>query len=185
MKPARLLACLVAAAASISAAQSTDLTAEGKAWWAHIQYLADDVLEGRNVGTPGFEKALDYVEKQFQAIGLKPAGTAGYRQRVQLDSRTLVPDQSSLSIVRDGKDEPLVIGQDAVITARGELNGSLEAKMTFVGYGLSIPEAGWDDFAGQDMRGKVMVVYYFNSRHDTVKADGGVRHIARTIFTPD
>ena len=49
--------CCVATAA----AQSTDLAAEGKAWWAHIQFLADDKLEGRNVGTPGYEKAVEYV----------------------------------------------------------------------------------------------------------------------------
>src|SRR6187397_2459884 len=110
MKTRVLTLCVLAAAVSGAAAQSADLAAEGKAWWAHIQFLADDKLEGRNVGTPGFEAAAKYVEGQFQAIGLKPAGAVGYRQPVKLDARTLVPEQSKLSLVRDGKEEALVVG---------------------------------------------------------------------------
>src|SRR6476659_8177607 len=113
----------VAAAVAGALAQSPDLTAEGKAWWAHIQFLADDKLEGRNVGTPGYEKAVDYVESQSKAIGLRPAGTAGFRQPVKYDSRKLAADQSRLVLVRDGKEEPLAIGQDGSLNARGELDG--------------------------------------------------------------
>src|SRR5204863_365248 len=116
---------LAAAGGAVTGAQSPNLAAEGKAWWAHVQFLADDKLEGRNVGTPGFDKAVEYVEGQFKAIGLKPAGTNGYRQPVKLDSRVLVPDQTILALVRDGKEQALVIGQDATLSARGELDGSI------------------------------------------------------------
>ena len=77
MKLKLLPVCLLVAAAAAggAAARSADLASEGKSWWAHIQFLADDKLEGRNVGTPGYEKAAEYVEGQFQTIGLKPAGT--------------------------------------------------------------------------------------------------------------
>jgi hypothetical protein len=129
MKSRFLALSFLAAAVAGAAAQSADLAAEGKAWWAHIQYLADDKLEGRNVGTPGFDKAVEYVEQQFQAIGLKPlgdpksgpGGAAGYRQAVKLDARLLVPEASSLALVRDGKDTPLAIGQDATMSARADL----------------------------------------------------------------
>src|SRR5476649_2294691 len=111
MKPTFLSACFLAAAVAGAAAQSTDLASEGKSWWAHVQFLADDKLEGRNVGTPAYDKAVEYVESQFQTIGLKPAGTTGFRQSVKLESRQLVPDQSRLALVRDGKEagkeEPL------------------------------------------------------------------------------
>src|SRR5260221_6391597 len=151
MKPTLLTGCLRAAAAAAGAAtQSADLTSEGKQWWAHVQFLADDKLEGRNVGTPGYDTAAGYVESRFQTIGLKPAGTTGFRQPVKLESRQLVPDQSRLALVRDGAEEPLAMGQDASLSARGELDGSIEAPMVFLGYGLSIPEAGLGDFAGQD-----------------------------------
>ena len=89
MKPSVLAALLIAATCltATAIAQSPDLQAEGKAWWAHVQFLADDKLEGRNVGTPGYDKAADYVESQFKAIGLKPGGTVGFRQPVRYDNR--------------------------------------------------------------------------------------------------
>ncbi|MEO8678864.1 MAG: M20/M25/M40 family metallo-hydrolase, partial [Vicinamibacterales bacterium] len=150
---------------------------EGKAWWAHVQFLADDKLEGRNVGTPGYEKAVDYVESQFKAIGLKPAGTSGFRQPVKFDSRKLAADQSHLVLVRDGKEESLVVGQDGAPSARGELNGSKEASMVFIGYGLSIPDAGWDDLSGMDVRGKIAV--YVNA-FAPVKVSDNVKSHANT-----
>ena len=168
---------LAAASAGIVVAQSANLSSEGKAWWAHVQFLADDKLEGRNVGTPGFDKAVEYVEGQFKAIGLKPAGVNGYRQPVKLDSRVLVPDQTSLVLVRDGKERPLVVGQDATLSARGELDGAMEAAMVFVGYGMSIPEASWDDFAGQSLKGKIAV--YVN-QFPPVKVSDNVRSHVNT-----
>ena len=172
-----LAVCLFAAAAAGLTAQSVDLATDGKSWWAHIQFLADDKLEGRNVGTPGFEAAVAYVESQFQTIGLKPAGTSRFRQPLKLESRLLVPEQSRLALVRDGKVEALTIGQDATLSARGELEGSIEAPMVFVGYGLSIPEAGWDDFAGLDLKGKVAV--YVNA-FPPVKVSDNVRSHVNT-----
>ena len=134
-----------------------DPASEGRRWWSHITFLADDALEGRNVGTMGFEKAAGYVEEQFKAIGLKPGGVGGYRQPVKFESRVLVPGESKLALVRDGQEEPLTWGEEASLSARGELNGDLEAPMVFIGYGLSIPEAQWDDLAALDLRGKIAV----------------------------
>jgi hypothetical protein len=130
---------------------------EGKRWWSHIEFLASDALEGRNVGTPGLEKAVVYVEGRFNEIGLKPMGLSGYRLPVKLESRGLVPAQSALTLVRNGQEEPVAIGEEASLSARGELDGSMEAPMVFVGYGLSIPEAKWDELAGLDLRGKIAV----------------------------
>src|SRR5690349_19852054 len=134
-----------------------DFSAEGKRWWSHIAFLASDDLAGRDVGSPGFEKAAAYVEGQFKDIGLKPGGGAGYRQPVKLESRVLVPDQTKMSIVRNGQEEPLVPREDATLSARGELDGSVDIPMEFVGYGLSIHEANWDDLAGVDLHGKIAV----------------------------
>ena len=135
-----------------------DSSPEGKRWWTHVEFLAGDALEGRNVGTPGFEKAAAYVEGQFTEIGLKPGGISGYRQPVRLESRELVPEQSKLALVRNGVEEPLIVPEDAAMSARGSLNGSIDAPMVFVGYGASIPEAAWDDLAGLDLHGKIAVL---------------------------
>jgi len=178
MKPHALASVLLIVALCLTAtiaAQSPDLLSEGKAWWAHVQFLADDKLEGRNVGTAGYEKAVDYVESQFKAIGLKPAGTSGFRQPVKYDSRKLAADQTQLVLVRDGKEEPLVIGQDGGLNARGELNGSKEASMVFIGYGLSIPDAGWDDLKGVDVRGKIAV--YVNAFAPVKVSDNVKSHV--------
>ena len=143
----------IALAAFVLQAPASD----GQRWWHHVEFLADDSLQGRNVGTPGFEKAADYVEQQFKDIGLTPGGTSGYRQAVKLESRVLVPEQSKLAIVRDGHEEPLALPEDGMLSARGELDGSIDAPMVFVGYGLSIPDANWDDLPGIDLRGKIRV----------------------------
>ncbi len=149
---------LFAAAGSLFAA---DYAAEGKLWWTHIQFLADDQLEGRNIGTEGFAKAVSYVNEQFERLGLKPAGKSGYLQPVKFESHTLIPEECSLAIVREGKAEPLVLGQDATIASRAGMASSLEAPMVFVGYGMSVPEAKYDDLEGVDLRGKIAV--YVNS----------------------
>jgi hypothetical protein len=153
-----------------------DPAAEGKRWWSHVEFLASDALQGRNVGTAGFETAAAYVEGQFKDIGLKPGGTSGYRQAVKLESRVLVPEQSKLTLVRDAAEEPLTPRDDATLAARGELNGSIEAAMIFVGYGLSVPEAKWDDLAGLDLRGKIAV--YVNTPAPADLSDNVRSHVS-------
>ncbi|HEX5473351.1 MAG TPA: M20/M25/M40 family metallo-hydrolase [Vicinamibacterales bacterium] len=152
-----------------------DPAAEGQRWWKHVEFLASDALQGRNVGTPGFEQAAGYVEAQFKDIGLTPGGTAGYRQPVELESRTLVPADSTLTLVRDGQAQPLTMGEDASLSARGELNGSIEAPMVFVGYGLSVPEAKWDDLAGLDLHGTIAV--YVNAMAPMDASDNVKSHV--------
>src|SRR5437868_1736535 len=138
-------------------AAAIDYTAEGKLWWAHIQFLADDKLEGRNTGSEGFRKAVEYVSGQFERAGLKPAGTSGYLQPVMFETRVVVPEESSLALIRDGNVEPLALGMDATLNARASASETVEAPMVFVGYGLSIPEARYNDLEGLDLRGKVAV----------------------------
>src|ERR1043165_4730111 len=136
----RPAAIFLLSAVSVLAA---DYAAEGKLWWSHIQFLADDKLEGRNTGSEGFRQAVAYVAGQFDKIGLKPAGTSGYLQPVKFETRQLEPD-STLALVHGGQSEPLAPGQEATLSSRGELDGSLEAPMVFVGYGMVIPEVHYD-----------------------------------------
>src|ERR1700738_4239238 len=94
---------LIAGAVSVFAA--TDFNAEGNRWWSYIEYLASDALQGRALGTAGFEKASDYVAKQCRKAGLRRPGSSGYFQPIQFDVRQIVEEQSSVSLVRDGKTE--------------------------------------------------------------------------------
>lgn len=131
--------------------------ADEQRWLAHVRYLADDALEGRNTGSEGHRKAAEYVAERFREAGLRPAGTFGYFQPVAFRTRKIVEKKSSLALVREGKSEPLELGEDATIGMRVEPAPSLEAGLVFVGYGLTVPELGIDDLAGLDLRGKLAV----------------------------
>jgi Zn-dependent M28 family amino/carboxypeptidase len=158
----RLLLVVVAlfatgAATPPTLAQQPDWTALGKAWWAHVQFLADDSLEGRDTGSPGFEKAADYMASQFREAGLDPAGTDGYRQPVSFDVVRFDETRSSLDLVSGGQNVQVKIGEDAILGVSPGAAESVEAETVFVGYGLTIPEANYDDFAGLDVKGKIVV----------------------------
>src|ERR1039457_6816083 len=91
---------------------------DGRRWWSHVQYLADDKLEGRDTGSAGHRKAAAYVAGEFERAGLKPAGTDGYIQPVRFHTRRLKEMESSLTLVRNGESEELVLGEDAIIGTR-------------------------------------------------------------------
>ena len=127
------------------------------AWWAHVEALANDGMEGRNTGSPGHKRAADYVAGQFRYAGLEPAGTGGYFQPVKFKTRRIVESASSLSLVRNGSDEPLRLGEDANISMRTDPAPAVEGPLVFAGYGLRIPESGIDDLAGLNLKGAVVV----------------------------
>ncbi len=95
---------------------------------------------------------------QLKAAGLQPAGVDGFYQPVKFESRQLVENESSAALVRDGKPEPLTLGEDAIFSTRIDLAPAVDAPLAFVGYGLSIPENNFDDLAGIDLKGKVAVL---------------------------
>ncbi|MBV9887053.1 MAG: M28 family peptidase [Acidobacteria bacterium] len=139
----------------------------GSAWWAHVQFLADDNLEGRETGSEGLRKAEAYVVDHFKKAGLEPAGTDGYYQPVKFVSREIVEGESSASLISGGKAQPLVLGDDAFFSTRVNLSpDAITAKLVFIGYGLKIPEQNYDDLAGLDVKGKI-VVYMSGSTADT------------------
>lgn len=144
-------------AAAMAAFAATDFTTEGNRWWSYVEYLASDALQGRGLGTEGFAKASDYVAEQFHKAGLKPAGSSGYFQPIAFEVREIVEDRSKVALLRNGKTEPVTLGEDANISLRGEPVHDIEAAAVFVGYGLTVPEKNYDDFAGQDLQGKIAV----------------------------
>jgi len=135
------------------------LTFDGKTWWAHIQVLAADDMEGRETGSAGLRKAESYVVEQLRKAGLEPAGVNGYYQPIKFISRQIDEKQSSLALVRDRREEPLTLGEDAFFSTRADLAPSVEAPLVFAGYGLSVPEMKYDDLAGLDLTGKIAVIF--------------------------
>jgi Zn-dependent M28 family amino/carboxypeptidase len=133
-------------------------TFDGKTWWDHVKVLADDNMEGRDTGSAGLRKAEAYVVDQLKQSGVQPAGTDGYYQPVKFFSRQIIEADSSVALVRDGKVEPLTLGDDVIISSRVDIAPEAEAPLVFVGYGLTVPENNYDDFSGLDMKGKVAVI---------------------------
>lgn len=127
-------------------------------WMEHVRVLADDNMEGRLTGTPGYERAAAYVAQQFAKLGVKPAGTDGYMQQVPLLEQTLDIAASSLALVGPAGETALALG-DTVLPGNRvpQPPAAFDAPLVFIGYGLHLPEAGYDDFAGLDLKGKIAV----------------------------
>lgn len=160
MGMAAVAAWAVASAGPGLAARAADDSgsAGARRWWSVVSYLADDKLEGRDTGSAGHRQAAEYVAEQFARLGLKPAGTDGFIQPVRFRSKTIDEARSSLALVREGGATPLELGPDAVISLRVDPAAEVEAPLVFVGHGLRSAEAKVDDFAGLDVRGKVVVL---------------------------
>jgi hypothetical protein len=131
---------------------------DGKTWWRHVQALAADNMEGRDTGSAGEQRAEAYLVEQLKKSGLDPAGTDGYYQPVMLESRLIAKNDSSAVLVRNGKTEPLALGEDFRFVTSRDIAPNVEAPLVFLGYGLKIPEKNHDDFAGLDLKGKVAIV---------------------------
>lgn len=130
---------------------------DGAQWWSHVETLAGPQFEGRLTGTPGYDKAAAYAAGQFKAYGLQPAGTDGYLQPMQFTVQRILADRSSAALVADGEEQTLRVGPDILLGSRLPQPKTIEAPLVFIGYGLNLPEVGYDDFAGQDLKGKIAV----------------------------
>ncbi len=144
--------CAIAAAGSFQLSQDR--------MRADVKYLASDELEGRGVGTKGEKLATDYLAERLKAAGAQPAGDNGtYFQRVPLVGSTTSPS-ASLKVSGHGEDLSLAFGKDFVGTAFSQVaENDFNAEAVFVGHGISASEFNWDDYKGQDVRGKVLVYF--------------------------
>ncbi|WCL53638.1 M28 family metallopeptidase [Gimibacter soli] len=127
---------------------------------ADMAFLSDDLMEGRRTGTRGYALAAYYVKTQFELIGLKPAAADGtYFQQVPFRSAMIDDEASSLTLTMNGKAEKLAFGTDFLMAGEVKLPSmTATGDVVFAGYGVYSPEAGWDDLAGLDLNGKIVVV---------------------------
>jgi hypothetical protein len=149
---------------------------------AHMRFLSDSMLEGRAPDSPGYQIAARYVATELEGMGLRPGGLNGtWFQPVPLRKAVLVQDKSSLTLVENGKSQTLAGGKDYVFNSdilRTE--SSVEAPLVFVGFGVTAPEENYDDYAGVDVHGKIVVMIYggpsrFSSTVRAYYSDGAVK----------
>ena len=161
-----ILCSFLLLAAGAAAQQNTSALFDGNSWWAHVKFLADDSLEGRDTGSEGLKKAESYAVEQLQKAGLEPAGENGFYQPVKLTQYEADETKSSINLVSNGKPTLLSFADDAFIGTRStHATVYLGAPMVFIGYGLKIPEKNLDELAGLNLMGKV-VVYISGSPSD-------------------
>jgi Zn-dependent M28 family amino/carboxypeptidase len=147
-------------AGATSAAPKENLSPAAKQWWADISFIASDANEGRQTGSAGYMRAADYVISRMKAEGLEPAGDGGFLQQVAFEQQVVDQDASKAMLVNaDGSGAALKVGDALLISPGGEPRpASVDAPLVFIGYGLGLPKQGYDDFAGQDLKGKIAVV---------------------------
>ncbi len=127
---------------------------DGQSWWSTVKVLADDKLEGRETGSAGERQAQAYIVEQLKALGIEPAGTDGYYQKVKLQTTEIQEASSSLALVHDGRSRPLDLGEQAFFSTRYTLAPKVDAPLVFVGYGLDHSGATLRRFGGSRSQGQ-------------------------------
>ena len=101
---------------------------EGDRWWKHVTALSDDRMDGRETGTPGYDRAADYVARAFQKLGLAPGGTDGFRQSVPFVARKADNAASSIRLRGKGGEDVLRPGSDVFFQMACAQSEALEAE---------------------------------------------------------
>ncbi|MES2054926.1 MAG: M28 family metallopeptidase [Pseudomonadota bacterium] len=158
-------------AAAINAIVNAVLPDDQAAMKAHVMFLASDAMRGREAGSPEFDIAAQYVAAQFYAAGLRPAGQdGGYIQKVPLTTYKAA-DKGNFVLTRAGTPpQALVFGEDYTPGANpGRRETAIDAPVVFVGFGIVAPDAKRDDYAGVDVRGKI--VAYFGGAPNSLQSE--------------
>lgn len=133
---------------------------DGERMRAHVQFLSDDLLEGRGPGVRGGDLAARYIAAQFELLGLQPAGDSGsYFQAVNFTGVQTLPSTTAELQPAKGAAWPLKLAEDFVTSNQTQTSVTdVDAPIVFVGYGIDAPEYRWNDYQGIDVKGKVVLV---------------------------
>src|SRR6187551_3751449 len=152
-----MLAAPLAASAAAPAAQFS-----AERFKAHVEFLADDLMEGREAGTRGYDLAAHYVATVMKSAGLKPAADDGtYFQKVPLRKSTLGASALSVTSTSGGTATVIKIPEEGVVLpTHGLPSVDVSGEVIFAGYGVTAPEISYDDYAGIDVTGKIVLAAY-------------------------
>jgi hypothetical protein len=131
---------------------------------ADLTFLSSDALEGRRSLERGSEVAIQWIASEFAKAGLKPAAGDSYLQPVPLIEFTSDRNLTTLTVIHGGKSETLR-GADASAAFANEVSGS--GPVVFAGFGITAPELNYDDYAGIDAKGKIVLIF----NHEPQEAD--------------
>jgi hypothetical protein len=131
-----------------------------------IKYLASPELRGRATGSAELEKAAHFIASQFHSFGLKPIDGRSYFQAFRVTTNARLGTGNRFEYTADGKSTELKF-QDAFIPFNFSSRGKLSGELVFAGYGITAPEYGYDDYAGVDVKGKIVLLL----RHEPQEYD--------------
>jgi hypothetical protein len=124
----------------------------------NIKFLASEKLKGRGTGTKELDTAAAYIEKKFRSFGLKPVpGATGFGQNFTVTTRARLGTGNRLQYSIGSETKALKSSKDFVAFNFSE-NGKAAGQVVFAGYGITAPEYGYDDYAGIDVKGKIVLI---------------------------
>jgi hypothetical protein len=137
-----------------------------------LLYLTSDACEGRGVGTKGIDLAADYIAREFSKAGLRPGGDRStYFQNFFVSAGVRIDKPATLSLTGPLGQTLRLKTNEHFTVQRSCGSGRADAPVVFVGYGLTVPKLGYDDYAGLDVAGKVVIVLRRSPRLANTFAD--------------
>ena len=132
-----------------------------------LEYLSSDELEGRDVGSEGYDKAAKYVAEEFKKNGLQPFGDNGsYFQKVTFTNPKIIESSVNFSINLNSESVKGIYGDDYTMIASDQYEKVDEQqKLVFVGYGNILPEENINDYEGVDVKGKTVIAALGGPKH--------------------
>ncbi|MDO8548746.1 MAG: M28 family peptidase [Ignavibacteria bacterium] len=131
----------------------------------HLTYLASDELKGRFSGTPELKIAADYIEEQFQNYGLKPLFKESYKESFNFISGVEITGKNYLEFNVKGEEISPNISEEYTPAPFSD-NIETESELVFVGYGISTSSLNYDDYAGIDVKDKIVLALRYNPEYD-------------------
>ncbi len=167
-----LAACSMVWTGAFAQSASPSITADELR--THVRYLASDELEGRGTGQPGNDKAAAYIAKQLAAYGVLPGGDgSGYLQTFEFVARVEPGAGNRLALSGSGVSggTQSIEGSDDIMPLALSSTGSATGDLVFAGYGLTVPDKQYDDYAGLDVQGRIVVILRFGPEGDAPHSD--------------
>ncbi len=168
---------------ALAFAQTDPDAVNGRRLRADLLYLCSTKMQGRLSLSPGADAAARYIAAEFKKAGLAPAAGASYLQQFPLVAYEPNRDHTELTLIRNGRRIVLHSGTDF----RGGFwrEEAIAAPLAFAGYGITAPEYGYDDYAGVEARGKIVLVFDHEPQetdpHSIFNGTGHTRHASSRV----
>ncbi len=164
-----------------------------------VKYLSSEELKGRGTGSPQLEKAAAFIAGQFKKFGIPPAGGKSYYQRFRVTTNAKLGKDNALSYNLNGGGKVSLPLSQEFVPFNTSSNGKASGAVVFAGYGITAPEYDYDDYAGIDVKGKIVMLLrhepqefdekskfggkvYTNHGYATTKAVNAKFHGARAVL---